>query len=101
MRYCKRTFFNMLYQPHRIGKPIFKYITIPCIERMHDRRMWRGVQKPFRPKQAMREFRLGKTPKNQIIGRHATVSMFKYRLMYNLRSVQSVFVRRAKHYATT
>ena len=98
MRYCRRTFFNKLYQPKRIGKPVFKYITIPLIERIHDRRMWFNSNKPFRPKQAMKAFRLGKTPKNQIIGRHSAVSMFKYRQMYKLRNAQSVLVRRAQHY---
>ena len=89
MRYCKRTFFNVLFQPNRIGK---------CIPSLY-----KAIRVPrYSPKKTMIEFRRGKTPRNSIIARHAKVKYFKvYHALNIVRTSQSIFVRRAKRYATT
>ena len=86
MRYCRRTFFNTIIQPHRIGKRVpskYKAIRVPR----------------YSPKRTMAEFRRGKTPRNSIIARHAKVKYFKLYHKLNIgRTSQSIFVRRAKRY---
>ena len=99
MRYCKRTFFNKLLQPKRIGKPIFK--TVPNVWKAgkFDRTYW-NMHNAFQPRKTMLMFRRGKTPKNLIVGRHSMVKYFRARTKLNLRPAQSVFLRRLKHYVS-
>lgn len=95
MRYCKRTFFNVLFQPKRIGKAIFK--------RKQRHQFWGNVI----PKKTMWRIRRSKTPRNLIIGRHSAVKTYKMRVINTIfvlgvrTKAQSIFVRRAKLYATT
>lgn len=89
MRYCKRTFFNVLFQPKRIGKQIFKH------KQRHQ--FWGNCI----PKKTMWRFRRSKTPKNLIIGRYSAVNLYKYRQTHGIRSSQSIFVRGAKEYEST
>lgn len=94
MRYCKRTFFNKLMQPRRIGKPI-RYGKFSAFRfNVHGNR--EHYSHVFRPRTTMLSFRRGKTPKNQIIGRYEKVR--RYRLWHDvkLRITQSIFVTRAK-----
>ena len=88
MRYCRRTFFNILLQPHRVGK---------CIPTRH-----KASRVPrYSPKKTMAEFRRGKTPRNSILARHAKVKYFKvYKTLGIIRTSQSIFIRRAKSYVS-
>jgi len=87
VRYCKRTFFNRLLQPHRIGKAILYKVRQTRNHRLYI-------------KTTMQEFRLGKTPKNLILGRYQKVRTFKLYGKLGLRTTQSIFVRRAKSYVS-
>lgn len=99
MRYCKRTFFNKLLQPKRVGKRILKATHNTWKMSKFDRTYW-NMHNAFRPRKTMLMFRRGKTPKNQIIGRHSMVKYFRARAKLNLRPAQSIFLRRLRHYVS-
>ena len=85
MRYCKRTFFNRLLQPHRIGKAILYKVRQTRNHRLYI-------------KTTMQEFRLGKTPKNLILGRYQKVRTYNLYNRLGLRTSPSIFVKRARIY---
>ena len=103
MRYCKRTFFNKLFQPRRIGKPIFRkaYRGVGALNRQRPYQFY-FAHWAYRPRRIMLESRRGKTPKNQIIGRHALIKSHNLRINGKLFKVRigarqpSIFVRKAR-----
>ena len=83
MRYCRRTLFNKVIQPRRIGKRIPSLFDAVRTKR-------------YQPKRTMLEFRRGKTPRNMILARYSMVRYFKLYQRLGIRVTQSIFVRRAK-----
>lgn len=94
MRYCRRTFFNKLFQPHRIGKAIYKAKVNALKLNGVERDYFLNTHHAYMPHRTMHGFRRSKTPKNQIIGRHSMVKYFKARQKLNLRTARSPFLRR-------
>ena len=96
MRYCKRTFFNKLLQPHRIGKAILMHAPFLFRKRLFEARQSRAHRLYVRT--SMQEFRRGKTPKNLILGRYQKVRTYNLYNRLGLRTSPSIFVRRARTY---
>ena len=96
MRYCKRTFFNTIMQPHRIGKPIFAGAVSSWRNTVHTRREFYSHK--WKQPMQMIWFKQNKTRKNAIVSRYSKVRHFKLYHAKGLRTSQSIFVRRAKRY---
>ena len=80
MRNAKRTFFNILFQPHRIGKHIAKPVSCRYV---------------YPKRTYMMDRRMSATPRMSILARHQKVKSFKI-FVHVTRKRTSKFVRRAK-----
>jgi len=90
MRYCKRTKFNIIFQPSRIGLPL----------------RYRGVRlaknNPVKRTTMQKERRAHVGSGNLIINRYAIIQRIILLRTYERlkRGSSSTFVKRAKYYAT-
>jgi hypothetical protein len=91
MRYCKRTKFNIIFQPRRIGKAI-RYKGVRLIKKKAVKRttMWKE-----------RRSHVGSG--NKRVNKFATISMLKLLRTFTRakRGGSSIFVKRARYYVTT
>ena len=80
MRNARRTFFNRLYQPDRIGKAIFR----------EGKRFVRI--RPFKQSEMVGFRRFNRSKRNQVYGRY---NLFRIRLAYpKLKKLRSFMVQR-------
>lgn len=86
MKICKRTFFNKLFQPYKIGRQMRRRLKPKC--------------EPFNIKiTKMSEFRRAhQGQRNAIIGRHAVIKLIKLRRKYIhiKRGSNSFMIKRAR-----
>ena len=91
MRYCKRTLFNVIFQPHRIGLPL----------RYKGTRLTKSVVIKRTTMQKERRAHVGS--RNMRINKFAVISRLKIMRTFSRvkRGGSSIFVKRARYYEST
>lgn len=91
MRYCKRTKFNIIFQPHRIGLPL----------RYKGERLVKTKLPKRTTMQKERRAKVGDC--NKQMNRYAIIQRIKLLRTFTRvkRGGSSIFVKRARYYATS